>query len=304
MKDDCVLLGDRAGYTVNRNFNLIKTGATVRFEHGSGPDGGLGFYKIGDPPGDETWLHAWQHIVFVADYPRWKMHLNGKLQDSGNMSIDITPTPGGHKQIGGWNFTGKIDEVRIYNRALPEAQVLELYEKEWAKKCKEQVDPELRKVVVKPHLYYPKSRVDVALNLQLLGELTAGSYLDVGIFPAGQMTPVQQERLSLVPKAAGYEVRFNLEGLAPGRYEIRAIAFDPRGSQVGKVAVRQLSWPERPKWMDAKVGIVGDVLPPWTPLEVEERRGEGVCPFGPGAAHIFLRQKPFLPISRQTELQS
>ena len=64
------------------------------------------------------------------------IYINGERAGTNDTAPkgDIDDVKGGHLLIGGnWHptnslFRGKIDDVRIYNRALSEAEVKELYE--------------------------------------------------------------------------------------------------------------------------------------------------------------------------------
>lgn len=78
----------------------------------------------------------WYHVVFTYDSTNGEasMYLNGTLQDT---TIDSTPgssTSGSAFNVGqgacdssGGEFTGNIDDVRIYDRELTPAEVTELY---------------------------------------------------------------------------------------------------------------------------------------------------------------------------------
>jgi hypothetical protein len=92
------------------------------------------------PPGGLT--GKWMHVVGVADdqaaqNPKLRLYINGQLVATANRSqigtIDNTDhlTIGAHQigssSISGGNYNGKIDEVRIYNRALTPSEVTALY---------------------------------------------------------------------------------------------------------------------------------------------------------------------------------
>lgn len=88
------------------------------------PGGGWSAAKIDEKLKGEEWYH----IVGTWDGSKLKIYLNGKLSKetkvSGSPVIDDGPV-----QIGGCNkvgnmFKGAVDEVRIYNRALTEDEIL------------------------------------------------------------------------------------------------------------------------------------------------------------------------------------
>ncbi|KAA3630588.1 MAG: hypothetical protein DWQ02_17880, partial [Bacteroidetes bacterium] len=78
---------------------------------------------------------CWQHLVLVRDDTRVKMYINTKLVSDLGSQTRIDLTNGGDLTIGsaicrGANevpFHGLIDELRIYNRALDDEEVMDLY---------------------------------------------------------------------------------------------------------------------------------------------------------------------------------
>ena len=65
---------------------------------------------------------TWSHIAFTSDGGRIRFYVNGKLMGSDSMQVAAEPSTGA-LVIGGGLFKGKIDEVRIYDRALDEGEV-------------------------------------------------------------------------------------------------------------------------------------------------------------------------------------
>jgi hypothetical protein len=80
--------------------------------------------------------NRWSLLVSTWDGNRYKQYLNGDLLlDINTLNAgSIDDCPGGELKIGRWwssdlsYFKGKIDDVRIYNRALSDEEVLELYD--------------------------------------------------------------------------------------------------------------------------------------------------------------------------------
>ena len=77
--------------------------------------------------------NQWTHIVCIWDLGGMKFFINGSQIDSNNVSCELFAT-GYPLYIGQFQgrdfFDGKIDEVRIYNRALSSSEVLQLYSQE------------------------------------------------------------------------------------------------------------------------------------------------------------------------------
>ena len=74
--------------------------------------------------------HQWYHAVGTYDGQIMKLYLNGHLEisapKSGNIVYNTNPLKFGH---GVYNqfLTGKLDDIRIFNKALTESEVLQLY---------------------------------------------------------------------------------------------------------------------------------------------------------------------------------
>jgi Concanavalin A-like lectin/glucanases superfamily len=79
--------------------------------------------------GEALPLHAWSHIAVTNDGNKIRLYVNGELADTG-WSSDVKAGGEGPLAIGGNEafeegeyFSGKIDEVRVYERALDEGEV-------------------------------------------------------------------------------------------------------------------------------------------------------------------------------------
>ena len=53
-----------------------------------------------------------------------RIYMNGKLNETKTVTLD---TGNSKLAIGGGNFGGVIDDVRVYNRALSDSEIRELY---------------------------------------------------------------------------------------------------------------------------------------------------------------------------------
>ena len=93
-------------------------------------------------------LNAWQFAVGVLDGSDIKLYLNGELDETDSATGNIIPTShnlmiGGdpNPAIFGRFFDGAIDEVRIYNRALSESEIKELYRGDISVPINVDIDP-------------------------------------------------------------------------------------------------------------------------------------------------------------------
>src|SRR5207244_8606602 len=72
-------------------------------------------------------LNTWTHLAATFDGATVRLYVNGAEAVSQAQTAPLTPTPGtlqiGADSYTGENFAGRIDEVRIYNRALSAAEV-------------------------------------------------------------------------------------------------------------------------------------------------------------------------------------
>jgi hypothetical protein len=90
----------------------------------------------GPTPGEEEEARAedplpidvWSHLALTYDGDQVRLYVDGELVDCSDVPADAPPVTEGEVQIGaatehGDYFKGRIDEVRIYNRALSQAEV-------------------------------------------------------------------------------------------------------------------------------------------------------------------------------------
>jgi len=82
--------------------------------------------------GNELPVGQWRHVVMVHDGLKDKIFINGNLANEKNVvgALNSTDHPlgiGNNPIDGGNYFKGSLDEIRIYNRALSNAEVLVLY---------------------------------------------------------------------------------------------------------------------------------------------------------------------------------
>jgi len=72
-------------------------------------------------------LNAWNYAAFITDGTQRKLFLNGEWQvwnDSAAANVSTNSLYIGNSPAGARHFEGMIDEVRVYNRALTEEEVL------------------------------------------------------------------------------------------------------------------------------------------------------------------------------------
>lgn len=76
-------------------------------------------------------FHKWTHIVYQWTGEKIQLYINGTFDSSNDQSGNTPPWTGKIMAIGSMNgtefFTGKIDDVRIYNRVLSKQEIKSLF---------------------------------------------------------------------------------------------------------------------------------------------------------------------------------
>lgn len=121
-----LIFGD-TGMGVERNLNLRMDGyGYLRFEWADGTANA----SLLAPA--ELLNGTWKHVVVAADSAarRAVMYVDGESVAEMTMPLPISPAPV-RERLTGWfyngYFQGELDDIRLYSRALPEAQVRELF---------------------------------------------------------------------------------------------------------------------------------------------------------------------------------
>ncbi|MGC8776172.1 MAG: LamG domain-containing protein, partial [Minisyncoccia bacterium] len=92
--------------------------------------GYFGFYSNDIQSNSTLLANMWYHISFIYD-GRKKIYINGVLDASGASNVyqstALNAEIGRYPWSTGWLLNGLIDEVRIYNRALSDAEIQAIY---------------------------------------------------------------------------------------------------------------------------------------------------------------------------------
>lgn len=189
---------------------------------------------------------AWHHLVGTFDGHTLRLYVDGRLEAT-KASAAATIAYGGSFLIGtshgdeqftrGAHFSGMIDDVRVYARALSAAEVLAHYrsthltglpEVSWRA---EPLDETLAVQVSLRGLERPPGTATVALSLR----------------PRGGDRPLFATRAEVTQDSDTAFARLPLPGLKPGGYEL-AVQASARGRNLGDAAVESITWPEKPRW--------------------------------------------------------
>ena len=113
--------------------SLIDLTPTFSIKRNSGGVSAEGWHQVNVPSGIA--LTQWSHLAATWNGLKLKIYLNGELRKQ-NAEVPAGPIDnliGGDLQIGRWllshpfHFAGKMDEIRIYNRALSSQEVAAMH---------------------------------------------------------------------------------------------------------------------------------------------------------------------------------
>jgi len=149
--------GGNSGYIVSKDscgtsgiWNIFAGGGGITFR----TVGASGSEIISSPP---VSVGDWHHVVAVKDGTTMLLYLDGVFVSSGtqdSMATTVFPVrigtrggsitnPGG---CGDVFFSGEIDEVEIYNRALNPSEIQAIFDADSAGKCKSPLEPKLNQI--------------------------------------------------------------------------------------------------------------------------------------------------------------
>ena len=261
------LFGDNAGLTVSRDFIVTTNNMRLMLQHGNGTasEDFLSEGKVFDG--------SWQHVAVVCEFPTYYMFVNGRQVATGEMNLPITPTAMTPHRIGGWFwengfFKGEMDEIKVYNRALPEKAI-----REHAGLAAQAADVSIQKVVSAVH--YPRQEMVIKVFCQQVQadrqSVIVNLFKNGGKTVLSKVEPIKETRPG--SGRALVEVVFDTKGLDPAGYMVQAMIKDAEGRIAAEAPAQSVLYPEKPEWFGSQVGIGDKVLPPYTPIQVD-RKGD------------------------------
>lgn len=194
----------------------------------------------------------WHHLVGTFDGTSSRIYIDGAQQSFGFfekmiLSVDnaVPFTIGGLKKADGESeprvhsgFTGLIGNVRIYNRALPPAEVEKRYLTSRAA-----YGLNIRSFV------YP-------FNHELVVEVDnvpEGASLEISLLSEKKPGGILHRQSTSLATAGFHEIHFSVPDLKPGNYIVKASTRDADGTGLQQERAR-FTWPKRPAWPTLKKG--------------------------------------------------
>jgi hypothetical protein len=201
-------------------------------EGGSGPGS---FFKVGDDwfgvsGGQPPAVNVWTHLAATYDREAIRIYVNGAQVAETAASAPL-PTSSAPLRIGGnsiWDvevFRGRIDELRVYARALSAVEI----EADMAQPVNAPSGPDTTPPVVA--LTAPEAGANVSGTVPLRAQATdAGGIASVRFFVDG-------EALGSPLTAPPYEASWSTAGATPGAHTLRADATDLAGNSASSASV-------------------------------------------------------------------
>jgi len=233
-----------------------------------GPDFN-GAEMIANPVPRDIISKEWSHIAIVVEYPRLRFYCNGKLVRDAFMPIRglSTKAQGTLKRIGGKEGAGTgsfvpidLTEFRIYSRALAADEIARNAAGEGAGPI------EASELAVEPNWYKDELTVRLVRKNIPAMEKDAEFVLfedgaEVGKI-MGSFEKVSENDSARFAATAVFPLR-ELEGKT-----LKVMARTETGDSISQEIVVNA-----PDWIREQAGKTTEVLPPWTPVQVE-RNGE------------------------------
>ena len=229
---------------------------------------------------------TWYHIVASFNGRELKTYVNGKQTWSNAKLDNSTKSKGSKITILNQNiylrfpavwgtkrqpkFKCMMDDVRIYNRALSDGEIVNQY-KHGAKLRGIDVGVDwFNKVKLIPHVYPLASKLLVEADFLYLKPVPKDATLILELHHAQGNKVVANTTFTDLFKTNKIEWTVDTKDMLPGEYELRALVKAPNGSPVGSPSTIEIKLPQKPSWLKANEDV--KVLNNWVAqlLDVRE----------------------------------
>ena len=171
-------------------------------------------------------------------------------------------------------FNGILDEVRIYDRALSNAEVMAIYRQDAAIMGKDTSQLGMLKVV--PFLYFDRGTATANVDFTGIQPIEEGYHVSLTLQEA-QKGVIQTWAVKDIPEAGQADYALPVATLLPGNYEFQAILRDPQGEVKAEDGFAFQYPPAPPKVVSPAEKALPPLPPPASPApySVEVTKGGG-----------------------------
>ena len=201
----------------------------------------------------------WQHVTGTFDGETMKLYVNGELKSSKRSNFE-TIKSGKNLLMGCFSsdpnrlspatkslphFNGAIDEVRVYNRALDQKEIIRCHNRETPDKGRKPfAEDKLDRFAIEPFMYPEQNRAVLSVNFHWLLPLPKGAKMFAELAPVDSRAMLQCRKLNPEAPHNEDEAEFSLKGLKAATYELRAVLRD--GTSTMKMERVQFRYPFDP----------------------------------------------------------
>jgi len=240
-----------------------------------------------------TKVNEWSHLAGTFDGKTLRFYVNGIEVDSSPTRFDAV-NPGNSFYIGcifgdptspdaalrnTSFFPGLIDDVRVYDRALSQKEIIQVFNEEAAGKGLEPIETSMfGKFLLEPFFYPDEDRLVLSVNSRWALPLPPGADVVAELAPKGDEDALQVRSINPNAPRNEDEASFSLRGLRPGNYELRVFAEERSGVIQAEEPARKAPSVvvDGEGWFRGIVDLRGG----WAEYEVET---------GAGAHRLFVR---------------
>ena len=248
---------------------------TVEFLHAASDGTGLGKharqYDLDMPV-----KNSWNHLALTFDGGTITYHLDGRMRrvhsrKFARSNLEGVPLWIGRCQgLGKEFFKGTMDEIRIYNRALSDEEILAHYKEDAAAFGKD--TSVFQRPEIRIEVFPEPGWIAVEVDYGLMRPLPEGSSVEVQILDAQGAKTLARKAERIQPQTMTLNVVLNAVPLQPGNYLTRTSIIAADGSPIGRPVAQSVSWPGQSEAFKG-VKILNNVV--WELLSVESGTVDG-----------------------------
>jgi hypothetical protein len=192
-------------------------------------------------------MDSWNHVALTSDGGTITYHLNGRIlrvhsQQFARAVVDGVPLWIGRcLGLGKEFFKGTMDEVRIYNRALSDEEILAHYKENAAAFGKD--TSRFKRPEISMEVLPEPGWIAVEVDYGLMRPLPEGCSAEAQRLDAQGARTLARKLERIQPRATTLNIMLNVAALQPGNYLIRTGIVGADGSPVGETVQSPVSWP-------------------------------------------------------------